>query len=128
MSNCSISPLLDTRGAPLIDRHKLWSDAESVVEVAAGGAGERAFLVSFEEEDRIWLYRDAGSPARSDAPILSLASEILRENCGFNAGAEGIEVLQGDGGLLMFCEDALASHADVFPGWVISVANGCGTK
>jgi hypothetical protein len=138
--NCTharLRPLLDESGEPLYELKKGWSDAESVIlekkfddpsfdkdtNSSSSSSPPPPLLVSFERNHRIWRYADTRAPATTDAS-LSLASALLNANCPLNGGAEAIEVLPGlnpssSSLLVMFCEDALEHHVEIFPGWFI---------
>ena len=78
-----LKPLLGVDGQPLQGKRE--GDAEGLARLADG-----RLLISFERDHRIWVYDEAGRPARAEAPPVVL---------GDNEGMEGLATAPTSGGL-----------------------------
>lgn len=98
----TMAPLLGADGHALDPARKVESDSEAVASDDANGA----FLVSFEQRQRIWRYRSIGlaGPFGSNASSLGVDSALaVCDGGGGNNGVEAMEMVNASH-LLAICE------------------------
>lgn len=115
LSGARIGPLLDEEGRPL--RGRTLRDAEGLAALTPG-AGDGAYLISFERAHRILRYRFTGEAFRAEKTLA--LPEAIR-NLPANDGLEGLTALRAGedrGAILTFAESA-SGRSGVVRGWLI---------
>ncbi len=107
LSNARIGPMLDTRGRASLNKRK--GDAEAVERVGD------AFVVSFENDHKLWRYAAPGFDAPFATPAEDLGLPADFRGVPGNGALESVTV--ADGGLVLLTERALDAGGDT-RGWI----------